>query len=288
MPQTGRQKRWGWLADGRVTPLDDQAVARCFAAPEPDGLERLGAISAGNAESVSYEELDVEPGQNGRPSLEAPLSIGQEVWAAGVTYESSKFARMAESPEGGDFYSKVYTADRPELFFKATPSRTVGPKAEVRIRADSKWNVPEPELAVAIAANGQILGYTVGNDMSSRDIEGANPLYLPQAKVYRASCALGPVIVPAGRLDPHNLGITLTIFRDAAVIYKGETSTSRMRRTVEELAGWLFRENDFPHGVILLTGTGLIPPEEFSLQSGDNIAIEIEGIGTLHNTVSAN
>jgi 2-dehydro-3-deoxy-D-arabinonate dehydratase len=260
-----------------VTPLDDQEVARCFTAPGAEGLEHLAYIASSGAEQT--EEAGV--------TLEAPLSDGQEVWAAGVTYESSKFARMAESPEGGDFYSKVYTADRPELFFKATPSRTVGPKAEVRIRADSAWNVPEPELAVVIAANGQILGYTVGNDMSSRDIEGANPLYLPQAKVYRGSCALGPVIIPAGRLDPHNLGITLTISRAGSVIYKGETSTSRMRRKVEELAGWLFRENDFPHGVILLTGTGLIPPEEFSLQAGDNIAIEIEGIGSLRNTVAA-
>jgi 2-dehydro-3-deoxy-D-arabinonate dehydratase len=208
-----------------------------------------------------------------------------EVWAAGVTYESSKFARMAESADGGDFYAKVYVADRPELFFKATPSRCVGQGAPVRIRKDSKWNVPEPELAVLIAATGQILGYTVGNDMSSRDIEGANPLYLPQAKVYTGCCALGPVVVPAQNVDVRNLPIRLTITRNGETAFHGETNTSKMRRTVEELRDWLFRENDFPHGVMLLTGTGLIPPDDFTLLPGDEVQIEIEGIGALRNHV---
>jgi len=209
-----------------------------------------------------------------------------EVWAAGVTYESSKFARMSESDQGGDFYAKVYTADRPELFFKSLGSNVVGPDAEVRIRADSAWNVPEPELAAVISAKGKILGYTIGNDMSSRDIEGANPLYLPQAKVYRGSCALGPWIVPAESLDPQNLDISLTIRRQDNVEFQGTTSTSRMKRTVEDLVEWLFRENDFRHGVVLFTGTGLIPPDDFTLHRGDEIVIEIDGIGVLRNTVA--
>jgi 2-dehydro-3-deoxy-D-arabinonate dehydratase len=182
-------------------------------------------------------------------------------------------------------YARVYVADRPELFFKATPSRTVGQNGTVRVRADSTWNVPEPELAVVVSADKKILGYTIGNDMSSRDIEGANPLYLPQAKVYRGSCALGPVIVPAARLDPSRLAIRLTISRDGAAVFEGETSTASMKRSPQELVDWLYRENDFPNGVVLLTGTGIIPPEEFSLHPGDSVAIEIAGIGTLRNPV---
>jgi 2-dehydro-3-deoxy-D-arabinonate dehydratase len=282
-PVVGRQKRWGWLREDRVYPLDEQAVTNCFVSPDEEGL--VGLARAVSGESIAYSELDVTPGRYGYPSLLAPLTTGQEVWAAGVTYESSKFARMAESNEGGDFYARVYVADRPELFFKATPNRTVGPNDAVRVRADSRWNVPEPELAVVLAANGQILGYTVGNDMSSRDIEGENPLYLPQAKVYRASCGLGPVIVPAQNLDPHMLAIRLTITRNSSPAYSGETSTARMRRKVQELAEWLFLENEFPHGVVMLTGTGLIPPDDFSLQAGDEVAIEIDGIGVLKNRV---
>jgi len=287
LPNVGRQKRWGWVQAGRVIPLDDQEVVGTFVSPDAQGFARLGAsASRSAAEPVALAELDVTPGGYGHPSLVAPLMTGQEVWAAGVTYESSKFARMAESEGGGDFYAKVYVADRPELFFKATPNRTVGPNDAVRIRADSQWNVPEPELAALVAANGQILGYTIGNDMSSRDIEGENPLYLPQAKVYRASCALGPVIVPAENLDPQNLLIRLTITRGGATAFTGETNTARMRRTVADIAQWLFRENEFPQGVFVLTGTGIVPPDDFTLQPGDEIAITIEGIGTLRNTVT--
>jgi 2-dehydro-3-deoxy-D-arabinonate dehydratase len=264
---------WGWLEGGRVWRLDPAAVTRVLLGADSHALESLSDGKQG-------EPLD-------GTVLTAPVVTGMEIWAAGVTYESSKFARMAESTDGGDFYAKVYVADRPELFFKATPSRTVGPNGAVRVRADSKWNVPEPELAVVASAAGRILGYTVGNDMSSRDIEGENPLYLPQAKVYRGSCALGPAIIPASHLDPANLPITLTITRSGETAYCGETSTARMRRTVEELVDWLFRENDFPYGVVLLTGTGLIPPDDFSLAPGDDVAIEIGGIGVLHNSVSA-
>ncbi len=285
LPAVGRQKRWGWVRDGSVYPLEDQAVAQRFQSPDANGLQSLAAAAI--PESIPFSDLDTAPGRYGHPSLVAPLTTGMEVWAAGVTYESSKFARIAESTEGGDFYAKVYVADRPELFFKATPGRTVGPNDFVRIRRDSKWNVPEPELAVVVAASGEILGYTVGNDMSSRDIEGENPLYLPQAKVYTASCALGPVIVPVGEVDPQNLGIVLTITRGGETAYRGETSTARMRRRVDDLVDWLFRENEFPHGVVLLTGTGLIPPDNFTLQPGDEIAIQIEQIGTLRNQVAA-
>jgi 2-dehydro-3-deoxy-D-arabinonate dehydratase len=287
LPQAGRQRLWGWVRDGRVYPLDDQEVARALVAPEEGELSRLGAKAAEKASVFSYAELDVTPGRYGHPSLVAPVLTGQEVWAAGVTYESSKLARMAESEAGGDFYAKVYTAERPELFFKATPNRVVGPNDAVRLRADATWNVPEPELTALIGANGRILGYTVGNDMSSRDIEGANPLYLPQAKVYRASCALGPVIVPAETVDAQNLAIRLTVTRNGTAAFTGGTSTARMRRAVADLAGWLFRENEFPQGVFLLTGTGIVPPDDFTLQPGDAIAIEIERIATLRNLVAA-
>jgi 2-dehydro-3-deoxy-D-arabinonate dehydratase len=286
LPTVGRQKRWGWVQEGNVFPLDEQTVARAFTAPETGLEEALGVGREALGEGIPFAELDVTPGRYGHPSLVAPVVAGQEVWAAGVTYESSKFARMAESPEGGDFYARVYVADRPELFLKATPNRVVGPNDAVRIREDSHWNVPEPELAVAVAANGRILGYTIGNDMSSRDIEGANPLYLPQAKVYRASCALGPVIVPAEQIDAHNLAIRLTITRDGGTAFSGDTSTAKMRRKVDELVAWLFRENDFPQGVFLLTGTGLIPPDDFTLHHGDDVAIEIENLGTLRNIVA--
>jgi 2-dehydro-3-deoxy-D-arabinonate dehydratase len=274
---------WGWVKDGRVYPVPEREVLRCAEQPTAERLARLESLGDPD-NTLTYADLE-KPYSGLSQTLLAPI-IGTEIWAAGVTYESSKFARMAESDEGGDFYAKVYTADRPELFFKATPSRTVGPNAAVRIRADSRWNVPEPELAAVIATDGTILGYTIGNDMSSRDIEGANPLYLPQAKVYTGCCALGPVIVPAAQVDARNLGIRLTISRGGNAVFTGETSTARMRRTVEELAGWLFRENEFPHGVTLLTGTGIIPPEEFSLQEGDQVLIEIEGIGGLPNTVT--
>ncbi len=284
LPSVGRQKRWGWVRLGQVYPLDEQAVAAIMVSPSAEGLSVLEE-EAGAEPVFSFTDLDVEPGRYGHPSFVSPLLSNQEVWAAGVTYESSKFARMSESSDGGDFYAKVYVADRPELFMKGTPSRTVGQRDIVGIRPDSHWNVPEPELSVLVAGTGRILGYTVGNDMSSRDIEGANPLYLPQAKVYRNSCALGPVVIPAERLDPHTLAIQLVIERGGETLFRGETSTARMRRNVKELVDWLFRSNDFPNGVYLLTGTGIIPPDEFSLQADDIVHITIEGIGTLTNLV---
>lgn len=217
----------------------------------------------------------------------APIG-NQEVWAAGVTYFRSRTARMEESKSagGGDFYDRVYTADRPELFFKSTPSRVAGPNQGVRIRRDSKWNVPEPELALVVNSLGQIIGYTIGNDMSSRDIEGENPLYLPQAKVYAQSCGLGPGILIRQKPLPAETEIHMEIIRSCATIFHGQTRLSELKRTPEELVEYLFRDNTFPYGCFLLTGAGIVPPDEFTLAVGDEIRITIEPIGTLVNYVT--
>jgi 2-dehydro-3-deoxy-D-arabinonate dehydratase len=212
----------------------------------------------------------------------------QEVWAAGVTYLRSKQARMdeSESAGGGDFYDRVYAADRPELFFKASSHRVAGPGDPVRIRRDSKWNVPEPELALLVNPRGRIVGYTIGNDMSSRDIEGENPLYLPQAKVYDGCCALGPAVLLADEPLPGSTEIRLRILRFGAEAFAGRTSLSQMKRDPQELVDWLFRESTFPNGCYLLTGTGVVPPDSFTLQAGDEIEITIDPIGTLRNAVA--
>jgi 2-dehydro-3-deoxy-D-arabinonate dehydratase len=211
----------------------------------------------------------------------------QEVWAAGVTYKRSKIAREEESRGAAQFYDKVYSADRPELFLKATPERVVGPGQRVRVRADSKWSVPEPELALVVSPALKIVGYTVGNDMSARDIEGENPLYLPQAKIYRHSCAVGPLVTPVADMPPlPGVEIRLVIRRGADVAFEGSTTLVQMARTLESLVEWLGRENEFPNGAILLTGTGVVPPDEFSLAAGDQVAITISGIGTLANPVA--
>jgi 2-dehydro-3-deoxy-D-arabinonate dehydratase len=211
----------------------------------------------------------------------------QEVWAAGVTYLRSRDARMDESKESGgsDFYQKVYTADRPELFFKATARRVSGPGDDVYIRKDSTWNVPEPELTLFINNSGSIQGYTVGNDMSSRSIEGENPLYLPQAKTYERSAALGPCIfIPESPIDASTT-ITLVIQRDSANVFEGKITLKQMKRLLPELADWLFKELQFPDGCFLMTGTGIIPPDDFTLAAGDVVNISIDNIGTLSNTV---
>lgn len=219
--------------------------------------------------------------------LLAPLDT-QEVWACGVTYERSKQARMEESESGGDFYDKVYTAERPEMFFKATPRRVVGPGQPVRIRRDSTWDVPEPEMTLVVSSSGKIVGVTVGNDMSSRSIEGENPLYLPQAKTYDGCASLGPSILLLSDVIPplNALDIRLEIVRGGETVFVGETSTARMRRTPEELVGFLLREASFPDGAFLMTGTGIVPPDTFTLAGGDVISITIEGIGTLTNPVA--
>ncbi len=209
----------------------------------------------------------------------------QEVWGAGVTYLRSKEARQEESEQGGSFYDLVYRADRPELFFKATPNRVVGPGKPVRIRQDTQWCVPEPELALVLSPDLRLVGYTVGNDVSARDIEGRNPLYLPQAKLYDACCGLGPVVTLAAAMPPvDQIGIALLIERNGTTVFEGSTSTGRMARRLEELIDWLGRDNCFPNGVVLLTGTGIVPPDEFSLRPGDVVQITIDGIGTLKNT----
>jgi 2-dehydro-3-deoxy-D-arabinonate dehydratase len=195
---------------------------------------------------------------------------------------------MEESEGSGAnrLYDLVYEADRPELFFKATARRVVAPGRPVRIRRDGSWNVPEPELTLAVNSAGRIIGYTVGNDMSSRDIEGENPLYLPQAKIYTGSCALGPSLVLADSPLAHDTAITLAIVRDGRTVFEGATALDRMKRQLPELAEWLFRENDFPHGAYLMTGTGIVPPSTFTLQPGDLIRIEIAGLGVLENPVA--
>jgi 2-dehydro-3-deoxy-D-arabinonate dehydratase len=217
----------------------------------------------------------------------APISK-QEVWASGVTYLRSREARMEESKDagGGDFYARVYEAARPELFFKAPAHRTVGSGDYVRIRKDSKWNVPEPELVLFISSSGSIEGYTIGNDMSSRDIEGENPLYLPQAKSYDGSTAIGPCLyVPENPIDPDSM-INIVINRNFKPVFFGEISINRMKRTQAELARYLFQELSFPYGTFLMTGTGIVPPDNFTLHSGDVIKITIGQIGTLENTVA--
>jgi 2-dehydro-3-deoxy-D-arabinonate dehydratase len=225
--------------------------------------------------------------EKGKPvEVEAPIG-SQEVWAAGVTYFRSRTARMEESKDagGGTFYDRVYDAERPELFFKATSWRVRGPRAGIRTRRDARWSVPEPELALCVNARGEIVGYTIGNDVSSRDIEGENPLYLPQAKVYDGSCALGPgLYVTSAPLPPETV-IALRITRAHTIVFEGETTLANMRRRPEELVEFLYRETSFPAGCILLTGTGIIPPDDFTLQSGDLVEITIEPIGTLSNVV---
>ena len=222
-----------------------------------------------------------------REDLLAPIG-SQEVWAAGVTYYRSRGARMEESKDsgGGSFYDRVYSAERPELFFKSTPSRTVGHGGKVRIRSDAHWSVPEPELALLISPTGKILGYTIGNDMSSRDIEGENPLYLPQAKVYNGSCALGPGVLLSSDPLPPSTEIVLEILRSGRTEFSGTIALSELKRPLHTLVDFLFRDNPFPNGCYLMTGTGIVPPASFTLTHGDTIRITIDGIGMLENDVA--
>ena len=239
------------------------------------------------AEATAQQNASTESVALADASLLPPIDY-QEVWAAGVTYKRSKIAREEESIGAAQFYDKVYSADRPELFFKATPSRVSAPGGGVRIRTDGKWNVPEPEFTLVANPQMRIVGYTIGNDMSSRDIEGENPLYLPQAKVYKGSCAIGPMIRLAATLPTWNeLDIRLVIERNGGTAFEGNTSTGMLNRTPESLIDWLGRDNEFPDGVLLLTGTGIVPPDLFTLEIGDIIHITISGIGTLTNQVVA-
>lgn len=242
-----------------------------------DDLAAFLKHQATNSRELSAEVLD---------QITAPLK-SQEVWAAGVTYYRSRTARMEESKDagGGSFYDRVYSAPRPELFFKSTPHRVSGQNQDVRIRQDSQWNVPEPELALVVNSKGKIIGYTVGNDMSSRDIEGENPLYLPQAKVYDKCCGLGPGIFVSSSPLPPDTRILLEIRRKGELVFQGETNLTQLKRKPEELVEYLFRDNSFPQGCFLLTGTGIVPPDEFTLDHGDVISITIDSVGTLVNTV---
>jgi 2-dehydro-3-deoxy-D-arabinonate dehydratase len=262
--------------EGRCVLLAGLDWNTIFRQDDPADYLRRQAAGAG-ASPVSLPKAE---------ELLPPLQA-QEVWAAGVTYYRSRDARMQESQgSGGDtFYDKVYHAPRPELFYKGNRRTVVGHGQAVRIRHDARWNVPEPELTLVVNSRGMIFGYTIGNDMSSRDIEGENPLYLPQAKVYQSSCAIGPGILLRRSPLPPETEIRLTIVRGGATVFEGQTSLAELKRSPSELVEYLTRDNPFPDGVFLLTGTGIIPTDAFTLAVGDEVRIEIDGLGVLVNEV---
>jgi 2-dehydro-3-deoxy-D-arabinonate dehydratase len=270
--------RVGLVQDRHVSLLDLENVP---------GVHCLSDILHDENPAVLARELVDEQAQHWPIDdlvLLAPIDR-QEVWAAGVTYRLSQEARQRESA-AAVFYERIATAPRPELFFKATPHRVVGDRAKVRIRSDARWSVPEPELALVLDPHLRLVGYTIGNDMSARDIEGENPLYLPQAKIYDACCALGPVITLAEAVaDPTQIQIRLSIDRAGERVFEGSTAVAAMHRRFADLIAWLRRDNSFPHGVVLLTGTGIVPPDDFSLRPGDIIHIDASGIGRLTNIV---
>ena len=260
-------------AESVVPVVEAATIADLLAMP----VERIREIC---------ESADGEPVPLASARLLAPVDGRTDVWAAGVTYERSRDARAVESEHEADVYERVYTAERPELFFKSVAWRVIGPGGAVSVRADSEVDVPEPELAAVLNHDGQVAGYTICNDMSSRSIEGGNPLYLPQAKIYLGGCAVGPWIRPAWEMpDPYALEIQMTIRRAGSVAWEGRTSTSGLRRRVDELAGFLFREDEFPAGAVLSTGTSLVPDLPFTLREGDEISIRIDEIGELVNPV---
>ena len=260
-------------SDGPRWAVDGQFLPPAFS------LRLLLALPASARQTLASMTTE-EPASGG---LLAPLEADHEVWASGVTYLRSRQARQAESVVG-DVYGRVYDAERPELFFKAAGWRVVANGAGIRIRGDSAWNVPEPELVLAINRLGEIVGYCAGNDVSSRSIEGENPLYLPQAKVYTGACALGPGLVLVEGASPGDLPIRLEIRRKGEAIFQAQTQTSQMKRRLDELVTYLYRELDFPHGVFLMTGTGIVPGEDFTLQAGDHVSITV-GELTLQNDV---
>jgi 2-dehydro-3-deoxy-D-arabinonate dehydratase len=266
----------------------DQGHVRFLDLQDYVGLQSLSdVLHADNPAGMVHDCIDdASPNVPLRDvTLLAPIDQ-QEVWAAGVTYKRSREARERESVGAARFYDLVYTAPRPELFFKATPGRVAGPGGRVRIRRDSRWSVPEPELALVLNPHLKIVGYTIGNDMSARDIEADNPLYLPQAKVYDNSCALGPVITLADSMPPPDkIAIRLLIERRGEKVFEGSTSIAEMARPFADLVSWLGKDNSFLHGAILLTGTGIVPPDTFSLMAGDVVSIDVNGIGRLTNLV---
>jgi 2-dehydro-3-deoxy-D-arabinonate dehydratase len=270
--------RIGLVADNStLLDLTPAGITRLFPLLESDdAVAQLNQLAKQSLPRIALSEVQLLP----------PVER-QEVWAAGVTYLRSKTARMEESDFSATAYDKVYAAERPELFFKALAEKVVGAGEPVGIRRDAKWNVPEPELALVLNSRGRIAGHTVGNDMSSRDIEGENLLYLPQAKVYDRSCALGPwIVLGTPEADARGWKIQIEILRDRQRVFAGETSVGQIKRRFDELAGFLCRSQSFPHGAVLLTGTGIVPPDTFTLQEGDEIGIEITGIGRLRNPVT--
>jgi len=285
----GQGPRLGVCEDGTVrvlaaadgAPLDSlQAVAARAGRTGRPLADVIRGLAASAEPAYEYAALDRAPAPDS-PHLLLPV-VPPEIWAAGVTYERSREARLAETTTAG-VYDKVYDAERPELFLKATPSRCVGPNAAVGIRADSRWTVPEPELAVVLGEGGEVLGYTLGNDMSARDIEGENPLYLPQTKIYRACCSIGPTVLLTEDALERRLRLWCRIDRRGSEVFRGEVSTARLRRPIADLVTYLRRANDIPAMTVLLTGTGIVPPDAFACEEGDVIEIGADEIGVLRN-----
>jgi len=263
-------------AENQVLDLSDAGVNNLTLLLEAKNpLQQLEALSQRNLARFSPSQIQ----------LLSPIER-QEVWAAGVTYLRSKTARMEESNFSANAYNRVYSAQRPEIFFKSLPEKVIGPSEPVGIRADAQWNVPEPELALVINSRGTIVGYSIANDMSSRDIEGENLLYLPQAKIYHRSCAVGPcIVVGPTETVARTWLITLQIYRGGGIVFEGQTTVNQIKRSFEELVSYLYRSQTFPYGAVLLTGTGIVPGDNFSLQPDDEVRIEVNGIGVLENTV---
>ena len=275
------------LISGTLLEMNDSY----FLGPELDwddllGREQLSKLLA--AEAQNWETISQEKAEELIQEGLLPPMGNQEIWAAGVTYYRSRTARIEESSDsgGGTFYDKVYVAERPELFFKATASRVAPPGGKVNIRKDSSWNVPEPELTLLLSPSGKVQGFTIGNDMSSRSIEGENPLYLPQAKVYLGSASIGPCLLIQEEALPDTTPISLQIHRNTVLVASGETTLAQLKRRPEELAQWLYRSNSFPIGCLMMTGTGIVP-DDFTLEVGDQVSITISAIGTLHNVVGS-
>lgn len=286
--QPGEGARVGVLRGETVHDISHcfPALVNVFRDSVGDVAGLIAAVSRAADDSArSFPAADLDNAPAAEAAHWLPPLDEQEVWAAGVTYHDSRVARQEEAVDGGDVYARVYSAERPEIFFKGTAKNTVGPLDSVGIRADSSWNVPEPELGLVLNPAMEMLGFTIGNDMSSRDIEGANPLYLPQAKVYTASCALGPGILLAPSTEWPDTTIHLVISRDGAEVFSGSVSTDQIKRKIPELLDYLGRSNSFPSGVMLLTGAGIVPPADFTLQPEDIVSIRIDGIGTLSNRV---
>jgi 2-dehydro-3-deoxy-D-arabinonate dehydratase len=265
------------VSDNTVVDLTEAGVSRMRDLFErPDMADELVRLSRAG---LAQHPLDAV-------RLRTPVEA-QEVWAAGVTYLRSKEARMVESEFSATAYDRVYDAVRPEIFFKSLPEKVVSPGEPVGIRKDARWNVPEPELALVINASGKIIGFTIGNDMSSRDIEGENMLYLPQAKIYTGSCAVGPwIVVGLAEEDARQWSIHLEILRNGKTVFTGETRVDKIKRRFDELVDYLFRSQKFPNGAVLLTGAGIVPPDSFTLEANDTVRITISGVGTLENPVA--